>query len=94
VLLPDHVPEGIKKQRTAMLREISLSKKMHFYSLFLNKTLPVLIEGKRDRKTQCLKGFSSNYIPVLIDGPDELMGNEIMVRVADVQEASVYGEKE
>ena len=93
-LLPDHVPESIKKKRTAMLREISLSKKKRFYSSFLNKTLPVLIEGKRDRKTQRLKGFSRNYIPVLIDGPDELMGNEIKVRVVDVQETSVYGEKE
>ena len=51
------------------------------------------MEGKRDPKTQLLKGFSGNYIPVLIDGPDELMGNEIMATVVDVQESSVYGEK-
>ena len=93
-LLPDHVPESIKKQRTAILREISLSKKKRFYTSFLNKLLPVLVEGKRNQKTKHLKGFSSNYIPVLIDGPDELMGNEIMVRVVDVKETSVYGEKE
>jgi len=93
-LLPDHVPESIKKQRAAVLREISLNKKKRFYSSFLNKTLPVLIEGKRDPKTQLLKGFSGNYIPVLIDGPDELMGNEIMATVVDVRETSVYGEKE
>ncbi len=93
-LLPDHVPERIKKQRTAVLRELSVGKKKRFYASFLNKTLPVLVEGKRDRKSRRLKGFSSNYIPVLIDGPDELMGNEIKVRVVDVQEASVYGEKE
>ena len=93
-LMPDHVPENIKKQRTAMLREISLSKKKRFYTSFLNKLLAVLVEGKRDRKTRRLKGFSSNYIPVLIDGTDELMGNEIMVRVVDVQETSVCGEKE
>ena len=92
-LMPDHVPENIKKQRTAMLREISLSKKKRFYTSFLNKLLPVLVEGKRDRKTNLLKGFSRNYIPVLIEGPDELMGNEIKVQVVDVQESSVYGEK-
>jgi threonylcarbamoyladenosine tRNA methylthiotransferase MtaB len=93
-LMPDHVPERIKKQRTAILREISLNKKKRFYASFLNKLLPVLVEGKRNQKTQHLKGFSRNYIPVLIEGPDELMGNEIMVRVVDVQETSVYGEKE
>ncbi len=93
-LLPDHVPERIKKQRTAVLRELSVDKKKRFYASFLNKTLPVLVEAKRDRKSRRLKGFSSNYIPVLIDGPDELMGNEIKVRVVDVQETSVYGEKE
>jgi len=92
-LMPDHVPENIKKQRTAILREISLNKKKRLYASFLQKNLSVLVEGKRDRKTQRLKGFSRNYIPVLIEGPDELMGNEIKVRVVDVQEASVYGEK-
>jgi threonylcarbamoyladenosine tRNA methylthiotransferase MtaB len=92
-LLPDHVPESIKKKRTAILREISLGKKKRFYASFLNKTLTVLLEGKRDRKTQHLKGFSRNYIPVLIDGSDELMGNEVRVRVVDLQESSVYGEK-
>jgi len=93
-LLPEHVPESIKKQRTAMLRQISLSKKRRFYTSFLNTTLQVLVEGKRDQKTQRLKGFSRNYIPVFIDGHDELMGNEIMVTVVDVQETSVFGEKE
>jgi len=32
----------------------------------------VLVESKRDERTGLLKGFSSNYVPVFIDGESEL----------------------
>ena len=89
----DQVPEKIKKERTALLREESLKKKARFYSSFLQQTLQVLIEGKRDRDSGLLKGFSRNYIPVLVAGSTDLMGKEITIKVIEVGESAVYGEK-
>jgi threonylcarbamoyladenosine tRNA methylthiotransferase MtaB len=89
----DQVPEKIKKERTALLREESLRKKRLYYSSFLQRELQVLIEAKRDRSCGLLKGFSRNYIPVLVAGGNELVGQEITVRVTEVRENRVYGEK-
>ncbi len=91
-LLSDQVPEHLKRERAQRLRDESQRKKQRFYSSFLHKTLPVLVEGKRDRKTGLLKGFSKNYIPLLLNGPDELMGKEIRGRVTEVRETVVYAE--
>jgi threonylcarbamoyladenosine tRNA methylthiotransferase MtaB len=87
------IPDKIKKERTALLREESLRKRQRFYSLFLRQPLQVLLEAKRDRMSGLLKGFSRNYIPVLVAGGRELIGQEITVMVAEVKESGVYGEK-
>lgn len=87
----DHVPEPVKKQRVQILRRLSAEKKHSFYSSYNNRSLSVLVEGKRDGETGLLKGFSRNYIPVLFDGSDELVGNEVEVKVTDVKEDKVYG---
>ena len=76
-----------------MLREESVKKKARFYSSFLQQTLQVLIEAKRDRNSGLLKGFSRNYIPVLVAGGNELVGKEISVRVTEVRENGVYAER-
>jgi threonylcarbamoyladenosine tRNA methylthiotransferase MtaB len=89
--LRGYVPEPVKKQRARILRQLSAEKKRSFYSSYQKRTLPVLVEGKRDRDTGLLKGFSRNYIPVLFDGPDDLIGNEVTVKVTDVKEDKVYG---
>jgi threonylcarbamoyladenosine tRNA methylthiotransferase MtaB len=59
----------------------------------LQRELQVLIEAKRERSSGLLKGFSRNYIPVLVAGGNELVGKEISVRVTEVRENGVYGEK-
>jgi threonylcarbamoyladenosine tRNA methylthiotransferase MtaB len=89
----EQIPDKTKKERTALLREESLKKKARFYSSFLQQELQVLIEGNRDQASGLLKGFSRNYIPVLIAGGNELIGEEITVRVTEVQGNGVYGEK-
>jgi threonylcarbamoyladenosine tRNA methylthiotransferase MtaB len=38
----------------------------------VGKSLEVLIEGKRDSSSGLLRGISSNYVRVLIDGDDSL----------------------
>ncbi|MFQ6079350.1 MAG: tRNA (N(6)-L-threonylcarbamoyladenosine(37)-C(2))-methylthiotransferase MtaB, partial [Thermodesulfobacteriota bacterium] len=66
-------------------------KKAAFQGRFLGRELEVLIEGKRDKLTGRPKGYSRNYIPVLIEGKDDLVKREIRVSVTDLEDGRVLG---
>ncbi len=78
---PDHIQPDIIKERCAKMRSLGKSKKRSFYKAAVNKTVGVLIEGKRDRETNFLKGITPNYISVLTDGKDELMNTLLKVKI-------------
>ncbi len=61
------VPEKIKKERASILRNLSSKKKEEFALRFLGKKLDVLVEKTKDKKTGLMKGFSKNYLPVLLE---------------------------
>ncbi len=88
---PGRAPGNIIRERARLLRLLSTEKRTRFYTRFLHQTLPVLIESKRDRTNGLLKGFSRNYIPVLVEGPDELMNREVLVTIAAVTGSKARG---
>ena len=90
--LPNKVNGNTVKKRGETLRRLSKKKRESFYRSYLNKKLPILIEARRHRKTGLLKGLSRNYIPILIDGRDNLMNQEITVRITSVEGEEVKGE--
>jgi threonylcarbamoyladenosine tRNA methylthiotransferase MtaB len=90
--LPGRVNGTIVKKRSEILRRLSKKKREGFYRSYLNKKLPILIEARRHRKTGLLKGLSRNYIPVLIEGRDDLMNQEITVRITSAEGEEVKGE--
>jgi threonylcarbamoyladenosine tRNA methylthiotransferase MtaB len=90
--LPEKVNGNTVKKRGEILRRLSKKKRESFYRSYLNKKLSILIEARRHRKTGLLKGLSQNYIPVLIDGRDDLMNQEITVRITSVEGEEVKGE--
>ena len=61
------VPEKIKKERAATLRTLSAQKRAAFSQQYAGRILPVLVENTKDKKTGLHKGFSHNYLPVLLD---------------------------
>ena len=75
------VPLGEKKKRVK--KTIELGKKLSFnYRLrFINKTVRMLVEKKRDNISQLLTGYTDEYIQLRMDGPDSLYGKLINVRV-------------
>lgn len=73
------LPADIVKSRCQLMRALGASKKQDFFRRFMGDTATVLVEGKRDIATGLLKGTTSNYISVLMEGPDELRNS--MVRV-------------
>lgn len=89
--LADHVsPETIRK-RCQHLRKIGQTKRQRFYEGHIGSTWEVLIEAKRDRATGCLKGFTKNYIPVLVEGTDEWFHQVVEVRLERMDHGRVFG---
>ena len=75
------VEERVKKERSKRLRELGEELSLKFISQFIGKRLPVLIEGKKDSKTQLLTGYTHNYIKVFLPEDEGLRGKIKQVRL-------------
>ena len=73
-LMKNDIPTKIKKQRMETLKIITDKLGRGFKNSLAQKDLRVLVENRRDRLTGMLCGYTDNYVKVLIDGPDALMG--------------------
>jgi len=92
------VPEATTKERAEKLRALGKKKRRAFQQTFLGEELKVLVEDRRDKGTGMWKGFSRNYIPVLLSNPcpsgddRHWINQELNVRVVEVKEEGVIGE--
>jgi len=80
---PDQVIKSVRKERAGILRDIGNRKRMEFNRGFIGKKLSVLVEGSRDKETGYVKGFSGNYVPVLIPEGDMSLANHIVQVTGD-----------
>jgi threonylcarbamoyladenosine tRNA methylthiotransferase MtaB len=89
--LPGRVNEAVKKKRSEILRDIGERKRSTFAERFIGKKLTVLVENKKDKDTGCMKGFSNNYIPVLIRNGNSSLANHIVNVIAnDYRDGKLY----
>jgi len=88
---PERVDGNTIKLRGKFLRTLSSKKRENFYQSYLNRTLQVLVEAKRDKETYLLKGLSRNYIPIFVNADDKFINQEVTVRVLSVTEEKVRG---
>jgi threonylcarbamoyladenosine tRNA methylthiotransferase MtaB len=88
---PQQIPSQMIKARSAIMRGLAIEKKMKFYRRFIGRTLEILIENTRDGATGMLKGISSNYLPVLIDGGDDLQNQLTDVKIEKLTDLQLYG---
>ncbi|MBN2397902.1 MAG: tRNA (N(6)-L-threonylcarbamoyladenosine(37)-C(2))-methylthiotransferase MtaB [Deltaproteobacteria bacterium] len=80
---PDQVVKPLKKERAAALRGIGNRKRIEFNGGFTGKMLSVLVEGTSDKETGWMKGFSDNYVPVLLPEGDPSLANRIVTITGD-----------
>jgi len=80
---PDQVIKSVRKERATVLRDTGNRKKIEFNNGFIGKNLSVLVEGSRDKETGYIKGFSDNYVPVIIPGGDMSLANHIVQVTGD-----------
>lgn len=77
------VPQVVRDQRVADLKQLDAEKKARFYRRYLGATRPVLVEHKRDPEGN-LRGFTDNYIPVSFPGDKALMNTIAAVTITTV----------
>ncbi len=85
--LPGRVEAAVRSQRAAALRALGLAKRADFAKRAVGSRQTVLVEGSLDRKTGLLKGFTGNYIPVLLSGGNEEWMNRLVDVVIESAEA-------
>jgi threonylcarbamoyladenosine tRNA methylthiotransferase MtaB len=88
---PENVPPDRIKQRCSRMRQLGSRKRLGFHRSFIGQHLAVLAESRRDPKTGRLKGVSSNYLPVLFEGGDELMNRMLDVRITQADAVRLQG---
>ena len=89
--MPDQISQNIKKARNTRLTELAKSKNLEFIKSQSGQELDILVEFVRDRRTGMLKGLTHNYIPILIDGSDDLKNSFVKVKIVGFDESSVKG---
>jgi len=83
---PGKVPDQVIKERCRAIRELGQSKKEAFLNSQVGHRATVLVENRRDRGTGQLKGITSNYITVLVEGDDHLMNTFQEVRLTGLHD--------
>ena len=63
------------------MRELAAHKKRGFLLGFRGRTIRVLVEEKVDNKTGFHRGFSRNYLPVLVRAGDQQVNREVDVEI-------------
>lgn len=84
--MPGQVPGRVAGERCRRMREMGQAKKRNFYASFVGQKLDVVVEARRETKSGLLTGVSSNYLKVLIDGPDSLKNEKIVCRASELLE--------
>ncbi|MBI5182201.1 MAG: tRNA (N(6)-L-threonylcarbamoyladenosine(37)-C(2))-methylthiotransferase MtaB [Nitrospirae bacterium] len=74
----EQVSEPVKKERSRRLIEIGKSKSMLFKKGYINKTVNVLIESEKDKKTGMLKGLTENYMKVFVKDEKKDLKNKMV----------------
>lgn len=86
------VPAAEIKQRADRLRRLGESRRVNFVRRYIGARLQVLVEETREPGTLSLRGYSRNYIKVLVQGPDRLKNHEVDVEAIAGDGQALVGE--
>ncbi|MDI6688363.1 MAG: tRNA (N(6)-L-threonylcarbamoyladenosine(37)-C(2))-methylthiotransferase MtaB [Desulfobacterales bacterium] len=88
---PDKVPAQVIKDRCLKMRELGNNKKTAFYKKLIGEKVEILTEGARSKSTGRLKGITSNYVPVFVNGKDDLKNCIVQARIDELCGSSAVG---
>ena len=73
------------------MRELGGQKKRNFCAGFLGQIVSVLVEEKTDKATGLCRGFSRNYLPVMLPHEPKLTNREMNVKLEGVHNGWLLG---
>jgi threonylcarbamoyladenosine tRNA methylthiotransferase MtaB len=82
--MPDHCNPSEINARKKELEFTAMETSLRYKTSFIGRNINVLVEGKKDKKTGKLCGYSDRYIKALFDGTNELKNDIVNVRVESV----------
>ncbi len=82
--MSDHCNPSEINARKKELEFMAMETSLRYKTSFIERNINILVEGKRDKKTGKLCGYSDRYIKALFDGTNELMNNIVNVHVERV----------
>lgn len=80
-ILPCPVPVPVKKVRAQRMRQLGAEKKEQFCHSFRGRRMPVLIEEKIHRNSGGRRGFTRNYLPIIVSGGNHRVNEEVDVQI-------------
>jgi len=90
--MPHKTPRAVIKERRAEMLGVAAELATAYHRRFVGRTVEPLIENSRDHRTGLLVGYTERYVRVFLDGPDELLGRIVPVRVTETLARGVRGE--
>jgi threonylcarbamoyladenosine tRNA methylthiotransferase MtaB len=79
--LPGPVSGPVKKVRAQRMRQLGAGKKEQFCHRFRGRRMSVLIEEKIDRNSGGRRGFTRNYLPIIVSGGNHRVNEEVDVQI-------------
>ena len=92
--MADQVPPAEKKKRSCRARDLGARKKREFCESQVGRRVSVLVEEPAAGEPGALKGYSRNYLPVLLSGGPDLVHREVRVRLREWSRGRLRGEVE
>jgi threonylcarbamoyladenosine tRNA methylthiotransferase MtaB len=88
--MPDKVPEGVKKGRSALMLALARESALRFRQQFLGRTMAVLWEQKAEEEVW--SGLTENYIRVFTKSSQRLENRLVEARITDWRNGGLWGE--
>lgn len=89
--LPNKVPEEVKEERLQRLNAVMNQYFLESNQKLLDKEFNVLVDGKNETGKTSLSGYLENNKLITFDGPDELVGKIVKVKVTEAKTWSLNG---
>ena len=83
--LPGRVSPAERSERSRRLRALGRQKNAGFRRAMVGQRREVLVLAERDRATGALRAVTSNYVEVLLEGPDDLARRFARVAITDAR---------
>ena len=89
--MKEQLPNQVKQERVARLRELDHEKRQAFYAKNLGTTRRVLAESAKNR-LGLMRGFTENYLPVYFQAPAKYANQFVDVKLDRLDDLTIYGE--